>query len=46
MFVVLVPGHVTFGLLHTAYSAFTIVNVVLGILVTLWIQKDRPSQDS
>ena len=40
------PQMRTFGLLHTAYSAFTIVNVVLGILVTLWIQKERPSQDS
>ena len=34
------------GLLHTASSAFMIMNVVVGILVTLWIQKDRPSQDS
>jgi hypothetical protein len=40
------PQMRTFGLLHTTYSAFTIVNVVLGILVTLWIQKERPSQDS
>jgi hypothetical protein len=36
----------TFGLLHAAYSVLTVVNVVLGILVTLWIQKERPSQDS
>jgi len=40
------PQMRTFGLLHTTYSALTIVNVVLGILVTLWIQKERPSQDS
>jgi hypothetical protein len=36
----------TFGLLNAAYSALTIVNVVLGVLVTLWIQKEHPSQDS
>jgi len=34
----------TFGLLHAAYSALTVVNVVLGVLVTLWIQKEHPSQ--
>ena len=34
----------TFGLLHATYSAFTLVNVVVGILVTLWIQKEHPSQ--
>jgi hypothetical protein len=38
------PGLRTFGLLHAAYSALTVVNVVLGILVTLWIQKEHPSQ--
>ena len=36
----------TFGLLHATYSALTVVNVVLGVLVTLWIQKEHPSQDS
>jgi len=40
------PQMRTFGLLHATYSALTIVNVVLGILVTLWIQKEHPSQDS
>ena len=40
------PQMRTFGLLHATYSAFTIVIVVLGILVTLWIQKEQPSQDS
>ena len=40
------PQMRTFGLLHATYSAFTIVNVVLGVLVTLWIQKEQPSQDS
>jgi hypothetical protein len=39
------PGLRTFGLLHAAYAALTVVNVVLGILVTLWIQKEHPSQD-
>jgi len=36
----------TFGLLNATYSALTVVNVVLGVLVTLWIQKEHPSQDS
>jgi len=36
----------TFGLLHATYSALTVVNVVLGILVTLWIQKEHPSQEA
>jgi hypothetical protein len=40
------PQMRTFGLLHTTYSALTIVNVILGVLVTLWIQKAHPSQDS
>ncbi|HZI52000.1 MAG TPA: hypothetical protein VFE29_09265 [Terriglobia bacterium] len=40
------PSMRTFGLLHAAYSAFTFVNFVLGILVTWWIQKERPSHDS
>jgi hypothetical protein len=36
----------TFGLLHVTYAVFTLINFVLGILVTLWIQKEHPSQDS
>jgi hypothetical protein len=40
------PQMRTFGLLHATYTALTIVNVVLGILVTMWIQKERPSQAS
>jgi hypothetical protein len=40
------PGLRTFGLLHAAYAALTVVNVVLGTLVTLWIQKEHPSQDA
>ena len=36
----------TFGMLYAAYSALTVVNVVLGVLVTLWLQKEHPSQDS
>jgi len=38
-------GMRTFALLHTAYAVFTLINVVLGVLVTLWIQKSTPSQD-
>jgi hypothetical protein len=40
------PRMRTFGLLHATYSVFTLINVVLGIFVTLWIQKEHPSQDS
>jgi hypothetical protein len=36
----------TFGLLHATYLALTVVNLVLGVLVTLWIQKEHPSQDA
>ena len=39
------PGMRTFGLLHTAYAVFTLINIVLGVLVTLWIQKSSPSQE-
>jgi hypothetical protein len=39
------PGMRTFALLHTAYAVFTLINVVLGVLVTLWIQKSSPSQE-
>lgn len=31
----------TFGLLHTTYTVFSVINLVLGILVTLWIQRER-----
>ena len=40
------PALRTFGLLHAAYSALTLVNVVLGVLVPVWIQKEHPSQDA
>lgn len=33
------PGMRTFGLLHATYSVLTLVNLVLGVLVTLWIQR-------
>jgi hypothetical protein len=36
----------TFGLLHAAYTVLTLVNIVLGILVTRWIQKEHPSQEA
>lgn len=28
-----------FGLLHATYSVFTLVNLILGILVTFWIKR-------
>jgi len=40
------PSMRTFGLLMATYSALTLVNVVLGVLVTLWIQKEHPSQEA
>jgi hypothetical protein len=41
-----VPANMrTFGLLHTAYTVFTLINIVLGVVVTLWIQKSAPSQE-
>jgi hypothetical protein len=39
------PGMRGFALWHTTYAVFTLINFVLGILVTLWIQKADPSQD-
>ena len=39
------PGLRTFGLWHAAYAVFTLINIVLGVLVTLWIQKSNPNQD-
>lgn len=38
-------GMRTFALLHTAYAVFTLINLVLGVLVTLWIQKSDPIQE-
>jgi hypothetical protein len=35
------PQMRTFGLLHAVYTVLTVANVVLGTLVTLWLQKDR-----
>jgi hypothetical protein len=35
------PQMRTFGLLHAVYTVLTVANVVLGALVSLWIQKDR-----
>ena len=35
------PQMRTFGLLHTTYTVFSVINLVLGILVTLWIQRER-----
>jgi hypothetical protein len=36
------PEMRTFGLLHAAYSVFTVINLLLGVLVTLWIQRKDP----
>jgi hypothetical protein len=33
----------TFGLLHVTYTVFTFMNLVLGVLATLWIQKPKES---
>ena len=33
------PGLRKFGLLHSAFTVSTFVNLVLGVLVTLWIQR-------
>lgn len=38
-------GMRTFALLHTAYAVFTLINIVLGLLVILWLQKSSPSQE-
>jgi len=40
------PRMRTFALLHTAYAVFTLINMVLGVLVTLWVQKSTPSQEA
>lgn len=33
------PEMRAFGLLHAAYSVSTVINLLLGVLVTLWIQR-------
>jgi len=33
----------TFGLLHVTYTVFTFMNLILGILATLWIQRPKKS---
>jgi hypothetical protein len=38
-------GMRAFALWHTAYAVFTLINIVLGIVVTLWIQKSTPSHE-
>jgi hypothetical protein len=35
------PQMRTFGLLHATYTIFSIVNLVLGCLVTLWLQREK-----
>ena len=35
------PGLRTFGLLHAAYTVFDGVELILGILVTLWLVKEK-----
>jgi len=37
------PQMRTFGLLHTAYIVITVINLVLGSAVTLWLQRERSS---
>ena len=39
------PQMRTFGLLHTVFTVLSVANVVLGVLVTLWIQRDRSAGD-
>ena len=33
------PALRTFGLLHAAFSVFTLVNLILGVLVVVWVQR-------
>jgi len=40
------PKMRTFGLLHAAYTVFSVINLVLGLLVTLWIQKEHRGQNA
>ena len=35
------PQMRTFGLLHATYTVLMVINLVLGILVTLWIQREQ-----
>jgi hypothetical protein len=32
-----------FGLLHASYTVFTFMNLILGVLATIWIQKPKES---
>lgn len=38
------PGLRTFGLLHAAYTVFDGIELILGILATLWLGQRRPEQ--
>jgi hypothetical protein len=33
----------TFGLLHASYTVFTFMNLILGVLATVWLQKPKES---
>ncbi len=33
-----------FGLLHVTYTVMTLINLILGVLTTIWIQKPRASR--
>jgi hypothetical protein len=33
------PGMQRFGLLHAVYSSLTLIHLILGIVVTIWIQR-------
>lgn len=35
------PGLRTFGLLHATYTVLDLVILILGVLVTLWLQKSK-----
>ena len=40
------PAMRTFALLHTTYSVMTLILFVLGVLATIWLQKEEPSQEA
>ena len=40
------PPMRTFGLLHAAFSVFTLINLILGILATVWIQNAGNSRSA
>ena len=40
------PSLRTFGLLHITFSALTLVNFIVGVLVTIWLQKEHPNQEA